>query len=379
MSDIKRVLAEIVEIPELKAIENADALEVVSVRGWNVVVQKGLYQTGELAVYFSIDALLPEYPEFEWMRERCYVKNSEAGPGFRIKTIRLRGVYSQGILCPLKEIAHYFKKAPKVGDDVTDLLNVKKYEKKLDEVARARLGGNARGAFPSFIPKTDEHRIQNFFGRFEKEYSDHVWEVSLKMDGSSMTAYFNGVKHVKDTWFERTKRKVKLFLGMKIDAGPFGVCSRNIDLTETSGNAFWTAARKTGLEEKLKSFYLETGRSIAVQGELVGPGIQGNFEVMPENELFIFNIWDIDRQTYFTSEERTEFLKANDLKGVPVYDVRTFESFAVEDFLALAETGFNGGKSINAKYREGLVFKSLSDPKVSFKAISNKYLLKEKD
>lgn len=375
MSEIKRVLAEVVTITELSVIENADALELISVRGWNVVVQKGLYKIGDKAVYFSIDALLPEVPEFEWLRERCYVKNSEEGAGFRIKTIRLRGVYSQGILMPLSELAHYFKRPPKDGDDVTDILNVKKYEKKIPE----NLRGTSRGGFPSFIPKTDEHRIQNFFGRFEKEYIDHDWEVSLKMDGSSMTAFFNGRKYVEDTWFERAKRKVKLFFGAKIDAGPFGVCSRNINLTETSDNAFWNAARKINLEEKLKKFYLETGRSIAIQGELCGPSIQGNFEVLKENDLFIFNIWDIDRQTYFTSDERAVFLYDNKLNSVKVYETRNFSEFTVEDFLALAESGYDGGKSINAKYREGLVMKSTRDPKVSFKAISNKYLLKEKD
>lgn len=378
MSEIKRVLAEVVRITEKCAIEGADMIELVKVRGWQVVVQKGLHSVGDLVVYFSIDALLPELPEFEFLRDRCFVKDSQEGPGFRIKTIKLRGEVSQGLLIPIRELSGFTEKDVanlKDGQDVTDLLNVKKFEK----VLPAHLKGNARGNFPSWLRKTDEERIQNFIGRFNKSYRDHVWEVTLKYDGSSMTTYFNArLPHTPPrTKLQKIFRFVKNLLGVK-ESGRFGVASRNIDLTETKGNTFWDTARKLDLETKLRKYHEDTGLSIALQGELMGPGIQGNRENFKDHDYFVFNVWDIDNQRYFAPAERQAFLKEYGIKEAKSYGDWSFVGYTTEDFLKLADTGYDG-KSINHPIREGLVFKSKTDSNVSFKAISNRFLLKEKD
>lgn len=380
MSDITRVLAEAVRITEKEPIEGADKIELVKVRGWQVVVQKGLYEVGDLAVYFSIDALLPEVPEFEFLRERCYKKESAEGPGFRIKTIKLKGQLSQGMLMPVGELNAYIRSANE-GDDLTNVLGVKKY----DKPEPAALAGRARGNFPTFIPKTDEHRIQNFIGRFTANYADHLWEVSLKLDGSSMTVYHNKKVEVfyvePKTFFAKLNRWFsEKFRGAKRPKSrdAFGVCSRNLDLQESDDNAFWQTANKLTLRYKLKKFYEETGRNIALQGEMMGPGVQGNRENLKELDYYVFNIWDIDNQRYFTADERAEFLEQYAIKAAPVYTIAKFDGFTSDQFLELADTGF-GGKSINHAIREGLVFKSTIDPSISFKAISNRFLLKEKD
>lgn len=355
MSEIKRVLAELVEITEKEPIEGADLVELIKVRGWQVVAQKGLHEVGNLVVYFSIDALLPEIPEFEWLRERCYVteKSSQEGAGFRIKTIKLRGQVSQGVIIPFAELKHLIPDDFEdlfPGVDLTEALNVKKYEKPLP----AHLRGRAKGNFPSFVPKTDEERIQNFYSRFAHKYIDDEWEATLKLDGSSMTNYIHPLDN------------------------SFGVCSRNIDLTETEDNAFWQVSRKLDIESKLRDWMDLNGGPVALQGELMGPGVQGNRENFKELDFYIFNIFDITTQKYFNAYERQAFCAAYGLKMVPFYGVFKFDDIGVDGFLDLADTGY-GGKSINHQIREGIVFKNLRDPSISFKAISNRFLLKEKD
>ncbi|AGR47935.1 RNA ligase [Sinorhizobium phage phiM7] len=354
MSEIKRVLAELVEITEKEAIEGADLVELIKVRGWQVVAQKGIHEVGDIVVYFSIDALLPEIPEFEWLRERCFVteNSSQEGPGFRIKTIKLRGQVSQGVIVPLRELRHLFAEDEELfpGVDVTELLNVKKFEKPLP----SHLRGRAKGNFPSFVPKTDEERIQNFYGRFVHKYIDHEWEVSLKLDGSSMTTYIHPLEFT------------------------FGVCSRNLDLTETEDNTFWQTARKLDIENAVRDYYETTGIAVATQGELMGPGVQHNRENLKEHDYYIFNIFNINEQKYFTAHERKTFCHTYGLKVAPIYGIQKFDDIGVNGFLDLADTGF-GGKSINHPIREGLVFKSVNNPSISFKAISNRFLLKEKD
>lgn len=231
------------------------------------------------------------------------------------------------------------------GRDLTEILGVVKYEKPLP----ANLAGMARGNFPSFVPKTDEERIQNCFGTLKNKWINHHWEVTMKLDGSSFTCYY------------RTHPDV--------DGGQFGVCSRNLDLQESEGNAFWQAARFYDLEAKM----CKLGRSIAIQGELMGPGIQGNKENLTSLELFVFNVYDIDRGSYLSADDRYEIVDRLGLSHVPIERISMkFEpEITKEEILGLAD-----GPSLNAKFREGLVFKSRTDPSISFKVISNRWLLK---
>ena len=379
-TEIKRKLAEIARITNISPIEGADKIEVAQVMGWETVVQKGIHNVGDLVVYFSIDSVLPEIPEFEFLRKNCYVTaaSSVNGAGFRLKTIRLRGQVSQGLIVPIRELfrwedCHYVRTViskvhrdensltlesqdyyldPEEGDDVTDVLGVVKFERPISP----NLAGKARGNFPTFIPKTDQDRIQGNFKKFDKNRDDD-WEVTIKLDGSSATFYFDS------------------------ETDRFGVCSRNLDLIETEDNAFWQVARKYDIENKFR----ETANAyaafdmgplkMAIQGELMGPKVQGNREGFDDLRFFVFDIYDFGEQRYYNSHDRRVIADSFNLEHVPVVDTTKFDFTSPKQFIELAETGYHNGKSINNPIREGLVFKSVQHPEISFKAISNIFLM----
>lgn len=361
----ERKLASIRTIKEIKPIKGADRIVCAVVDGWELVTQKSNdLKVGDFVVYFEIDSLLPQVEQFEFLHP-YYVteKNSINGAGFRLKTIRLRGQVSQGLIIPVEkgevfdlvDGIWYAFNVPSEGHitpifdgmDLTDRMGVKKYEKPI----AANLAGIVRGNFPSFIPKTDEERIQNCIGKFHHEWNNHQFEVTLKLDGSSFTAYFIPASETHPV--ER-----------------FGVCSRNMDLLESEGNSFWQVVRRLDLENKLRRF----DRSIAIQGELMGPGVQGNREKLDHLQVFVFNIYDITRSRYLDAVERKSITAELGMRHVPVIDEGSvFSGFlTTKDFLQYAER-----PSLNHEQAEGIVFKSLDNPEISFKAISNKYLLDE--
>jgi len=149
----------------------------------------------------------------------------------------------------------------------------------------------------------------------------------------------------------------------------FGVCSRNLDLLETEGNSFWNKARELDFESKLKSL----GRNLAFQMELYGSGINGNWEGIPEHKVAVFDIWDIDTQSYLGSEERRDIVAKLGLDHVPVIAVRQFDFETMADALEFAK-----GPSLHNKIREGLVWKA-TDGSYNFKTINNDFLVKQKD
>lgn len=343
-----RKLASIRRIADIQPIPGADAIEVATVDGWKVVVKKNEFQIGDLAVYFEIDSVLPVAEQFEFLRKSCYVKKdwlrSETNPegeGFRLKTIKLRGQVSQGLLTPL-----YFTSFIEEGEDVTDFLGVVKWDPPLP----ATLSGKAKGNFPSFIPKTDQERIQNVKQEDLDAYSEDDFEVTIKLDGSSMTVY-----SYNDT---------------------VGVCSRNLELdyVNSPDTTFAKVFVESGLKDVLSRPCYD---GFAIQGELMGPGIQGNREGFAEHRFYVFDIYNIARDQYLDEYERQEFLLMLQVDGVkiehcPVVNRKLKAAKTTkEELLAMAE-----GNSINHSIREGLVFKSIQNPDFSFKAISNKFLLK---
>ena len=369
-----RALATIRVIDSISPIENADAIEVAAIGGWNVVVKKGDFKVGDLVVYFEIDSWIPtELAPF--LSKGKEPREFEGVKGERLRTIKLRGQISQGLILPVQDCITFAESfLPEneqgcsdyniqEGDDFTDSLNVKKYEKPVN----AQLAGIARGNFPSFIPKTDQERIQNL-KRDLNDWSENEleFEVSEKVDGTSATFYR----------YDRLAED-----GKEI----YGVCSRNLDLKETEGNTYWQVAR-SGILDVLE----KAGRTLAIQGEIAGPGIQSNQYQLPNVMFFVFDIFDISTQQYLTSEERQAFCKQYGLTHVPVFaNIALFkeadetsklfnETTTVENILnrAIGESKLNALYGSGQSTREGLVFKCLSDPSISFKAISNKWLLK---
>jgi RNA ligase (TIGR02306 family) len=354
---MSRKMAWIARIDNVEKHPNADALDICTIGGWKVVTKLGEFNTGQLAVYFSIDSWIP-HELAPFLSNGKEPREFEGVKGERLRTIKLRGTCSQGLLLPFGVVmSNYVGEATSSDwnedDDVTELLGILKYERPLP----AQLAGQAKGNFPSFIPKTDEERVQNLSKNLGKwSQSDDQWEISEKLDGSSMTVFFrnNAMTDADDFIAE------------------FGVCSRNLQLKETEGNSFWGAARKYTLEEKLTAL----DRNIAIQGELCGVGIQGNKYKLNDIDFYVFTIYDIDKGEYLSSAERLELCEKLGLKHVPVLGTMTLENQTIDSLLQLAESK----SELNVKTeREGLVFKCITDTRVHFKAISNKFLMKFED
>jgi RNA ligase (TIGR02306 family) len=221
------------------------------------------------------------------------------------------------------------------------MLGIVKYEPPIP----AELAGKVKGGFPYFLHKTDEERIQNLVKEYDewKFTSKHQFYVTEKLDGSSATYY------IKD--------------------GVFGVCSRNLELLETEENTFWKVARELDLEEKMKSL----GKNVCFQGELIGEGIQGNPYKIKGHTVRFYTGFDIDKQVRIPFMEFAVVLMSLNLQYVPVLNQEYgfILPDTVEDMLKYAE----GKSMLNPDTeREGVVVRSM-DGTISFKAISNKFLL----
>jgi RNA ligase (TIGR02306 family) len=336
-----RKLASIQEITSISPIPGADSIEVANVLGWHVVIRKGEFAPGDPIVYCEIDSLLPEREEFEFLRKCCYL-DKNGFRGFRIKTSKLRGQVSQGIAFPLDILpeGHY-----DLGADVTEILGIVKYDPPIPTC----LSGLAKGNFPAFIPKTDETRIQAIPGVLDRHRGIECY-VTEKLDGSSMTAYLYGDQ--------------------------FGICSRNLELKETENNALWRLATRYDLKSAIEKM----GGNLALQGEIIGPGIQGNKYKLKDMEFRIFSVYDIENKRY---QDVTEWAKALEML---CYDVPVMVPFlgyltlghSVDKIVKLAE----GQSCLADIQREGIVIRPIKETtdielgRLSFKVINPNFLLK---
>ena len=322
-----RVIDSILPIPE------ADSIECAVIGGWNVVTKKGEYQPGDLAVYCEIDSWIPH--ELAPFLSKGEPKEYNGVKGERLRTVRLRKQLSQGLLLPLVCLGRLIVKE---GTDVSEELGIRKWEAPVSP----QLAGQVKGTFPSQIPKTDQERVQNLKRELEN-YDSVLFEVTEKMEGSSMTCYL-------------------------ID-GEFGVCSRNMDLKRDENNTFWKVAIEEDIEQKLRAYGAD---NIAIQGELIGPCIQGNIYKLLSHHFKVFDVYDIQEGYYLLPEDRKTFVDAIGLKHVPVLGTHLLVDPDIDSILLAAE-----GKSLlnPNQEREGIVCKTMYS-QFSFKAISNKYLLK---
>lgn len=334
-----RKLASIQRIKALDPIEGADAIERATVLGWQLVVKKGDYQVGDLAVYCEIDCLMPDRPEFEFLKPR----------GMRIKTIRLRGQISQGICFPLSILPEGFE--IKEDADCTAALGVTKYEPPIP----AYLSGTVKGKFPWFIPKTDETRVQVLQDVLDK-YKGEKCYVTEKVDGSSVTYYLNN--------------------------NEFGVASRNLELLEDDENSLWKVARELDIENKLRSL----GKNMALQGELIGEGIQSNILRLRGQTVAVFNAFEIDTAKYLNYYELKQLLETLQLPMVPVLatdyilenDIEAIIRRATIKSLLCPDVWAEGIviRPLQEITDVGLTDNNLHNNRVSFKAINPEYLLK---
>ena len=327
-----RELAKVRKVSAVLDIPYATSICQYVVDGWKVVDTIGKYSVGDLVIMCEIDSWIPTSVAPFLTKPGKFPKEYLGVQGERLKTVKLRGALSQGLLLqnngPHKE-----------GEDVTELLGITKWES-VEDAGTIR---NAKGSFPVFIQKTDQNRVQNLT-REIAERAGESFEVTVKIDGSSLTAYHYN--------------------------GEVGVCSRNIELKEDEGNAFWAIARKEQLLEKLTAF----GGNLAIQGELIAPNIQSNHENVTKPEFHCFSIFDIDKQEYLCPTFRRAVCDRLGIPHVKVVDENFILYHNVDQLLEMAE---GEGMNPNVK-REGIVFKS-NTSQFSFKAISTKFLLKGGD
>lgn len=385
----ERKLARLVKIDRIVEIEGAERIELAMIGGWQVVVQKGLYQPGSLAVYCEVDSLVPtDLQCFADLPNRLSSKllfEVNGKPYARIKTAKMMKQLSQGYCIPLAEVPGVIP--GEVDADMTKQLGVIKYEKP-EEKSMNNTGGNVTQkirTFPSFIPKTDQNRVQNIVPRYlQSVQQGEQFEKSFKLDGSSLTAWIkNGELGVasRNVAFNPVSEKRSFiqtlkhfFIDQMWEGGKSFAKSKWEPVIPANDNAFTKMAHEAGLISMLREFHADTGRSIAIQGEMVGPSIQKNFEGRKQNEFFVFDIFDIDKQEYLLPGERRAIVDEYGLRHVPLATA-TFGTVLLPT-VAEAIADADGPSGLGGKYREGFVYKSMTRD-FSFKVISNRYLLKE--
>lgn len=395
-----RKLASIRRIDDVRPIEGADAIECAILGGWQVVIRKGEYAPGDVAVYLEVDSWVPNSVAPFLTREGKEPGEFGGVKGERLRTIKLRGQISQGLLLPLSVLPHSLGYEftrdldTIVGDDVTSYLGVQKWEQALP----AELAGQVNGVFVSFVPKTDEERCQNIVADIF-QYTD-VWkevDADVIPEEAKVHLIEKGLLRTVDGRTEKMSPACadindEYEVSMKMDGtswtggikdGQVFVCSRNYELKindENAGNSLVRMFIDSGVQTALQAI----GRNVAIQGELMGPGIQGNREALKDFKLFVFNIFDIDAQRKMTPDERMAFMdrlfdnSVNPAKvtHAPILHARTtLAALGITDVAGLLK--FAEGPSIHHKVREGLVFKRV-DGAFSFKTISNDYLCREK-
>jgi RNA ligase (TIGR02306 family) len=337
MQETERKLATIRVVEEIKFIEGADKICAYRLGGWWVVDQIDKYTIGSMVVYVEIDSWIP-YDIAPFLSKGKEPRDYEGVKGERLRTIKLKGQVSQGLILPSAH-AHLFYFTLFEGDDVTKALGIIKWERPINP----QLAGLNRGNFPSEIPKTSQERIQNL----TKEYSElqqDQWAVTEKLDGTSATFYLD-------------------------IQGEFHVCSRNLDLKRDENNLYWKMAIDLDIERKMMEMDL---KGLALQGEIIGEGIQGN-QYKREPVLHLFDVYDVEFGNYLDLTGLHQVAAYLGVKTAPVLDQDfPLENYTIEELLKYAE----GESKLNGSQREGLVFQCLNYPEKSFKVISNQWLLK---
>jgi RNA ligase (TIGR02306 family) len=371
-----RALATITKIKKIVPIEGADQIEAVmmTTNNWIVVSKKNELKVNDLCVYFEIDSFLPKEERYKFLDGKSN-KTFNGVEGYRLRTIKLRKQVSQGLVLPISifpEIAN-----PSEGQDVTELLKISLYEIPQTLTTEFVSKRPARN-FPNFIPKTDQTRIQSFRDYELDEMDKQHYEITEKLDGMSATYYFH--------------------------QNHFGVCSRNLEILpnhqtrferiwswimrklffksnakqqpENKLTAYEEIAQQKSFTETLPACCKKLNKSLAIQGEIVGPGISSNRLKLDAIEFYVFDVFDIDKHNYLDAAERQEIIKDLSLKSVPVVDENFYLDLSATPFDKLLEMA-QGKSALSKELREGIVFKQRAESsKRHFKVISNEYLLK---
>lgn len=372
-----RKLVTIRKVKALEPIPNADRIEKAIIDGWKCVVGKGQYQVGDYGVYFEIDSFLPASDERFAFLAKNGTKTIGDFEGIRIRTQTFRGELSQGLLLPVNQFPEVERHlgslqmtlADATGNgvtgavvDLTNVIGVIKYERPEPQMP------DAAGDFPYFIKVTDEERIQNLYDTISVEKRDVLYYPTLKLDGTSCTiatvtekyqGFYNGKEDAVRS-FEFNGETIHIM-----------VCSRNLQIKTGCESHYRAALERMGMFEKIEALHRYFQRPIAVQGEVIGYGIQGNPERLPNQEFHAFNMFDIDDNEYMPYSVVKDVFTEFEVVQVPqvAEPFKPFQRFdSIEELLA-----FSDGPSLKALVREGIVYKS--DYHGSFKVINDRWLL----
>lgn len=340
----KRKLASVQYVHHVMPIEGADKIECVHILGWQCVANKGQFQVGDLCVYFEVDAFLPLNENYEFLRTSSYKKSELMGEGFRLKTMKFRGQISQGLVQPLSILPDGDYKP---GDDVTDLLEVRKWE--IEE--KMTSGGTVIGEFPYGITKTDELRVQSYPELIKEFKKASAYYISTKMDGTSVTMYW------KD--------------------GKFGVCGRNYEYEDNDKCAMWRYAHEHFIEERLSECHIT---DVAIQGEFCGAGIQKNRLKLIKPEWYVFTVIDLKTRRRYSLSDMQDLCKKIGLVMVPIEELgEEFPYGSIEELLERAKGKYDSGMN-----KEGIVIRPIEpvyskiiEGPLSMKVLNNEYLLKD--
>ena len=334
-----RCLAKVVKVQSIEPIKETNNLLLANIGGYNVIVNKNNnFEVNSLGVYFFLDAVLnPEQKEFAFLE------------GKPLKTKKLFGVLSQGLLMPMKICEGLTKEELKEGVDVTTLLQVKKYIHPAEMIDYKDMD-SSRAPFPSNFPKTDEQRVQEDVSLIQRLVGLYI-VITRKEDGCSTSYYFLN--------------------------GTFLICGRNnVLLTSEKGvEHYFDMNKKYSVEEKMRKY----NKNMAIQGEIVGPKINGNKMDLKEKHFKVFNIYLIDEHRYACHDEVKQICSDLGLQTVPIlFEGKMDEkNLNLPYFLEMANnlTYESVGKKVLPA--EGIVVKT-HDRRISFKVISNVFLLKYK-
>jgi RNA ligase (TIGR02306 family) len=335
-----RKLVSIRVIDDVQPIPGADRIEKIRLGGWWCVVGKEYnFKPGDACIYHEIDSLLPIREPYLFLQKNCAVaqtllENGVIHEGLKLRTMSFRGMTSQGLALPLSAFPGL---SAAIGDDVTDLLGVVKYERIPTE---NDLSQDIAGNFPGNLRKTDLERIQNSLVLLDLYRGRSFWE-SEKLDGNSTT--FAKYDKIFDTY------------------------QKTIRLKPYSENVFWMLAQKYGLPEKLPDNY-------AIQAETIGPGVDNKLG-LGEVDCFVFRVYDIQKAVFLSLSEMQGFVNDLGMKMVPIISPNFILNHSWEELLEQA----NRKSLLNPKHNaEGIIFRLNDQEDICFKVVSNKYLDSEK-
>ncbi|MBC7552574.1 MAG: hypothetical protein H7257_01205 [Taibaiella sp.] len=303
-------------IAEVHHHPGADRLDLARILGFQCVIEKGSYKGGEKVVYIRPDSLLPEV---EWAEEyRKYSPN-------RIKAVKLRGEWSEGVIVPLHKLPAAIAELP-VGSDVAEFIGVRHFEPPVPKEL------NAKRPLPFGIPKTDEERWENMI---DKLPMGEPVDITLKIDGQSWSIYYN------------------------IPTDEFGILGRTLGYHHDTENPYSVHLHRTykTLEREFKDYCIAAGKSLCLRGESYGGGIQrakNNPHGAANPGIAIFSCYLIEERRYANKGDAFYFVNVCAALQLPIVPILESHVPLTQELIDYYSTGI---EQVLGKPFEGVVVK----------------------